>query len=113
MSDTHAARPGLSIGHENVDGTRVVVLRGEIDHHDRDGLQEALLPPEGSPRTVADFGGVTFMDSSGVDVLIATHQAGGRLRLAGVREPVRRVMALVGIDAFIPCHPTVEDALTG
>ncbi|WP_309136964.1 STAS domain-containing protein [Streptomyces sp. NWU49] len=76
MSGACAARPGLSIGYENVDGTRVVVLRGEIDHHHRDGPQEALLPPEGSPRTVADFGGATFMDPSGVDVLIATHQAG-------------------------------------
>ncbi len=112
VSDACAARPGLSIGYENVDGTRVVVLRGEIDHHHRDGPQEALLPPEGSPRTVADFGGATFMDPSGVDVLIATHQAGGRLRLVGGRELVRCVMAFVGIDVFIPCHPTVEDALT-
>ncbi|MGV9454564.1 STAS domain-containing protein [Streptomyces sp. NPDC003635] len=120
MTDTHgAARPGLLIDHQAVDDVRIVVLRGEIDHGNRDSLEKALLPPEGAPtpRTVADFRGVTFMDSSGINVLIAAHRAAedtdGWLRLAGVRESVQRVLALVGIDALIPCHSTVEEALMG
>ncbi|MFF6783862.1 anti-sigma factor antagonist [Streptomyces sp. NPDC012510] len=119
MTDTHdAARPGLSIDHEAVDGIRIVVLRGEIDHVNRDSLKDALLPPEGAlaPRTVADFRGVTFMDSSGINVLIVAHRAAqdaeGWLRLAGVRESVQRVLTLVGIDALVPFHSTVEEALT-
>ncbi|MEU0038360.1 STAS domain-containing protein [Streptomyces sp. NPDC006333] len=118
MTDTHGvARPGLSIGHEAVDGIRVVVLRGEIDHNNRESLMETLLPPEGAPApwTVADFRGVTFMDSSGINVLIVAHRAaandGGWLRLAAVRESVQRVLELVGIDALIPCHATVEEAM--
>ncbi|GDY70879.1 hypothetical protein SAV31267_003640 [Streptomyces avermitilis] len=48
MTDTHeAARPGLSTDHQAVDGIRIVVLRGEIDHANRDSLHEALLTPEG------------------------------------------------------------------
>ncbi|MFF0033878.1 STAS domain-containing protein [Streptomyces avermitilis] len=118
MTDTHeAARPGLSTDHQAVDGIRIVVLRGEIDHANRDSLHEALLTPEGEaePRTVADFRDVTFMDSSGINVLITAHRAaqdaGGWLRLAGVQEPVQRVLALVGIDTLIPCHSTLEEAL--
>jgi stage II sporulation protein AA (anti-sigma F factor antagonist) len=120
VTDTHeAARPGLSIDHQAVDGIRVIVLRGEIDHDNRDSLKEALLPPEEAPapRTVADFRAVTFMDSSGINVLIVAHRAaedaGGWLRLAGLQESVQRVLELVGIDALIPCHSTVEEALAG
>ncbi|MFI6808046.1 STAS domain-containing protein [Streptomyces luteogriseus] len=120
MTDTHeAARPGLSIDHQAVDGIRVIVLRGEIDHDNRDSLKEALLPPEEAPapRTVADFRGVTFMDSSGINVLIVAHRAAedaeGWLRLAGLQESVQRVLELVGIDALIPCRSTVEQALAG
>jgi stage II sporulation protein AA (anti-sigma F factor antagonist) len=36
---------------------------------------------------------------------------GGWLRLAGAAPPVLRVIQLVGIDGFIECHPTVQQAL--
>ncbi|MFI5683119.1 STAS domain-containing protein [Streptomyces sp. NPDC051636] len=119
MTDTHnAAQSGRpAIDHATVDGIRVVTLRGEIDHAVRDHLGQALLPPGDAvrPRTVIDLSGVTFMDSSGINALItahhATEDADGWLRLAGPREPVVRVMQLVGIDALIPCYPTVRQAL--
>ncbi|MER7408462.1 STAS domain-containing protein [Streptomyces sp. NPDC000070] len=118
MTDTHgAARPGLSIDHTTVDGVRVLTLRGEIDHTVKNELTEALLAFDGAPRprTVVDLSGVTFMDSSGINVLIAAHQsmsdAQGWLRLAGARNSVLRVLELVGLDQVIGCHSTVEQAL--
>jgi stage II sporulation protein AA (anti-sigma F factor antagonist) len=55
------------------------------------------------------------MDSSGINILIAVHtalaEAGGWLRLAGAAAPVLRVIQLVGIDGFIECRPTVQQAL--
>ncbi|MGV9761466.1 STAS domain-containing protein [Streptomyces tricolor] len=120
MTNTHeTARPGLSIGVERIDGTRVVILRGEIDHDNRDRLKDALLPPE-SPdpaHTVADFDDVTFMDSTGINVLITAHRAaqdaGGWLRLARPREPVLRVLELVGVNELIPCCASLREALDG
>lgn len=109
----------LSTDHSTTDGIRVVTLRGEIDHDVKDTLHEALMPRDGdgtAPRIVADLSGVTFVDSSGINVFIQVHQrvsaADGWLRLAAVREPVMRVVQLVGLDTVVACHATVEQALT-
>ncbi|MFD9397183.1 STAS domain-containing protein [Streptomyces sp. NPDC060000] len=111
-------RPGrLSVQAEVVDGILVVTVHGEIDDDVKDALGQALTSEDGvaPPRIVADLSGVTFMDSSGINVFIATHlrvsQAQGWLRIAGAQESVVRLLQPVGVDAFIPCHPTVEQAL--
>ncbi|MGW2635700.1 STAS domain-containing protein [Streptomyces sp. NPDC001348] len=113
-----AAQSGRpAIGHSTVDGIHVVTLSGEFDHTVREHLGRALLPPGDAtrPRTVIDLSGVTFMDSSGINALIGAHHASteaeGWLRLAGPREPVARIMRMVGIDVLIPCYPDVRQAL--
>ncbi|MCX4856142.1 STAS domain-containing protein [Streptomyces canus] len=121
VTDTHGAarQPRqLSIGHTTVDGIPVITVRGEIDHTVKDMLSEALLAYNDAapPRTVVDLNGVTFMDSSGINVLIAAHKrmsdADGWLRLAGPQASVLRLIELVGLNQVIACHPTVEQALT-
>lgn len=119
MTDTHGAAGSaqLSIDHATLDGIRVVVLRGEIDHTVKNQLTEALLARDGTTpsRVVLDLRGVTFMDSSGINILVTAHRAAsgaqGWLRLAGPQEAVLRVLQLVGLDEVIPCHPTLEQAL--
>ncbi|MER7563677.1 STAS domain-containing protein [Streptomyces sp. NPDC048523] len=114
-------RPGqLSVAHSTVDGIRVVTLHGDIDHDVKDTLTTALLPEDGPddgppPRVVADLSGVTFLDSTGINVFVHIHHqvsaAHGWLRLAAPRESVLRVLELVGLDTVIACHPTLEQAL--
>lgn len=99
-----------------IDGVRIATLHGTIDYDERDILREALLP-QGEPvlPVVADMGGVTFLDSSGINVLVAVHQrvseAGRWLRIAAPTANVRRVLSMIGIDTVISCHPTLDDAL--
>ncbi|KAA0941238.1 MULTISPECIES: STAS domain-containing protein [Streptomyces] len=115
----NGSRPGrLSIEHSDTDGVRVVTVRGEIDHAVSGVLGKALLVEDREPpRIVVDLSGVTFMDSSGINAFILAHQAAdgaqGWLRIAAAQESVLRVLQLVGVDALIPCHPTVEQALNG
>ncbi|WP_280893552.1 MULTISPECIES: STAS domain-containing protein [unclassified Streptomyces] len=101
----------------DADGITVLGLDGEIDHQSVGGLTRALAPADASvqQRVVIDLSRVTFMDSSGVNALIAAFQAagaaGGWLRLVVVRGAVLRTLQLVGLDTVIPFHPTLEEAL--
>ncbi|WP_329416412.1 STAS domain-containing protein [Streptomyces sp. NBC_00704] len=108
----------LSVEPRVVDGVLVVAVEGEIDHDVKDVLSQALLFDDRAPappRIVADLSGVSFMDSSGVNVFVTAHRrvsgAQGWLRIAGAQESVVRLLRLVGIDEIISCHATVQEAL--
>ncbi|QJS99174.1 STAS domain-containing protein [Streptomyces asoensis] len=120
MSDIEQAdRPDrFSVVHRMVGGVRVVTVRGEIDHDVKSVLGQALLSEDSAAqpsRIVVDLSGVTFMDSSGINVFVTAHHAvsstDGWLRIAAAQKPVLHVLRLVGIDALITCHPTIEQAL--
>jgi stage II sporulation protein AA (anti-sigma F factor antagonist) len=110
-------RGGLAVVRTDADGITVLGLDGEIDHQSVGGLTQALARADAAVgrRVVIDLSRVTFMDSSGVNALIAAFQAaqaaGGWLRLVVVRGAVLRTLQLVGLDTVIPFHETLEDAL--
>ncbi|WP_411076087.1 STAS domain-containing protein [Streptomyces sp. cmx-4-7] len=115
MTETEKTEhPGrLSVVATAADSIHVVSLTGEIDHTTGDLLRQALAVPDASPpRVVADMRQVTFMDSSGINILIAAHhtltQAGGWLRLAGATTAVMRTISIVGLDSVIDCHETLS-----
>jgi anti-anti-sigma factor len=121
VTTIHQASPQdrLSIKCHTHHGIRVVTVQGEIDA-DVCPMPEAALhtePSTSSPRIVLDLSGVTFMDSSGVNLFANTYQtvnkAGGWLRIAAAIPAVERVLNLVGLDTVIACHLTLEDALNG
>jgi anti-anti-sigma factor len=64
-----------------------------------------------------DLGGVGFIDAAGLRVLASAAaraaSRGGSLRLAAARRPVRRVLALTGLDRDIPLCATVAQAQAG
>lgn len=95
----------------------VVTLSGELDAHTaarlRTLLAEQLLAGPGN--LVLDMSGLSFIDSAGLASLIAadkgTRRAGMRLVLAAPQPPVRKVLALTGIDAVLSTADSVDAAL--
>ena len=84
-------------------------LAGEIDHDAAQGLRiqldDALLTR--SPRIlVMDLGGVGFMDSSGIGLILGRQRCartlGGSLRIQHAPEQLRRVLQLAGIPCTEP-----------
>lgn len=107
----------LSVVRSDVDGVTVLSLHGEVDYQSVTALTRAVPSADATAgqRVIVDLSRVTFMDSSGVNALVALYQAAqaaqGWLRLVGVRGAVLRTVQLVGLDTLVTCHPTVQDAL--
>ncbi|MET7695788.1 STAS domain-containing protein [Streptomyces sp. NPDC005483] len=102
--------------HTTADGVLVLALAGEIDHTTADTFRQALTVDDGSFRhAVIDFRDVTFMDSSGINVLVAANNAaqtgGGWLGLAHTPARVRDLLHIVGLDDVLPLYPTLNLAL--
>lgn len=89
-------------------GDLTVYLEGEIDHHTakalREAADEALMRRR--PRTlVLDFSGVTFMDSSGVGLVMGRYKKaealGCRITVQGMRAREARILALSGLPQLV------------
>lgn len=65
---------------------------------------------EWSAFPVLDAEGITFADSSFLGLLLATHQQAD-LRIAAPSATLARLLSVVGADAVLRIHPTVQDAL--
>ncbi|SCL18100.1 anti-anti-sigma regulatory factor, SpoIIAA [Micromonospora rhizosphaerae] len=85
------------------DGTTVVALRGEIDVSVCDALLSALVDEvtrRRPPRLVVDMLHVTFLDSTGLNTLLAAYRDARRLGISFVvRHPsefVARQMRVAG-----------------
>ena len=80
-------------------------LLGEIDHHSaaqmREKIDESVIQ-SGAKTLVLDFSLVTFMDSSGIGLVMGRfrlmQENGGELVLQNLPAPLRKVMKLAGLD---------------
>ncbi len=90
-------------------GPRVVLtVKGEVDLASCDGLRAALegVADSGVSEIWLDLTHVGFMDSTGLNVLVEAHRElnGRSFALICPEGPVRRVIAVSGIDKVIPVH---------
>lgn len=101
------------------DGCVVVSAAGEVDWATAPALREHLAAAMDSepPRVVLDLAGVTFLDSSGLSVLIrAQRQAGGRggwvrLVVPGDRRHIRKLLQMTSADRMFEIYRSLEAAL--
>jgi len=99
-----------------VGGYSVVAVTGELDVYTAPALEEALgdLVDAGSVEVVVDLTGVTFMDSTGLGLLIKalkwTREHGGSLRIVANSEKVLRVFRVTGLDSVLALHETLAEA---
>jgi anti-anti-sigma factor len=93
----------LNIDVDQVDGLTAVTATGEIDLASAPELRAALEPITG--RVVVHLDEVTYLDSSGIAVLVAQHHRlasdHGRLVLRGPNAAVRRTLELTGLGEWI------------
>jgi anti-sigma B factor antagonist len=94
----------------------IVEAHGEIDAYSANRLRAALtdLAVAGRHRIALDMAEVTFMDSSGLGVLIGgvkRAKAGrGVLVLVAPRESILRTLRITGIVKILPVFATMPEA---
>src|SRR4026207_2207625 len=96
--------------------SKVIPLEGEIDLHISPRITTTLNAAlKVKPRNlVIDMGNVSYIDSSGLAVLIEAMQKvekyGGKFALAGLQENVKPIFEIARLDQVFPIYPDVHSA---
>jgi anti-sigma B factor antagonist len=104
-------------GVDERDGAIVVRLAGELDLYNAHVVRDELVAAAArSPeRLIIELSGVTFIDSTGLGVLIeartklANRQA---FLLVGPGLETRRALEISGLDRHFAVHESLDDALS-
>ena len=106
----------MKVSASSEDKTLYLYPIGELDHH---GAKKAMAAIESRidismPRECRlDLRHVTFMDSSGIAVILKTqrlvNEAGGRLKVENIPSQAMRVIDAAGIDIIVDISPPSKE----
>jgi stage II sporulation protein AA (anti-sigma F factor antagonist) len=83
-------------------------LSGELDHHNAEDVRLAVdnaFERSNCKHILFDFSDVTFMDSSGIGVIIGRYKAaekrGGQTGVAGMNNAMQRIFNISGLAKIV------------
>ncbi|HTX01559.1 MAG TPA: STAS domain-containing protein [Acidimicrobiales bacterium] len=107
-------------------GVPIVRAAGEVDVSTAPTLRERLVDlPDGTPRVIVDLSEVTFLDSTGLGVLVAGQKrlrapagAGdevegtpGGLDLVVTRPQILKVLEVTGLTSIFTIYSSLDEAI--
>jgi anti-sigma B factor antagonist len=107
----------LDVDISRVDSAHVLDVRGELDIASALGLAGPLtdIASDSDGPVVLDLSGLSFMDSTGMSVLLNARRRltrqGRRMLVVCPSGPVMRVLELTSLVDTLHVHPTREAAL--
>ena len=99
------------------DGASVVTAVGEVDVSTAPELRQKLREQPEGRLVVVDLSDVTFLDSTGLGVLVAARRRSqegappGELHLVVTRPQVTKVLEVTGLSEIFTVHRSLGDAL--
>ncbi len=95
---------GAEVTVERSGETATLVISGEVDLASAPGLREQFQLLD-ARNVVVDLSGVTFIDSTGLGVLVAalkrTREAGGQMTLRAPSRSTRKVLDITGLSQLV------------
>ena len=98
--------------------TLVAALDGDLDHHSAENLRERIdreLNRTGAVNIAFDFSRVSFMDSSGIGLIMGRYKIvralGGKVIIYGLSDSVRRIIDMSGVGDFVTTAKNLEYGL--
>lgn len=115
---TAADSEGLSFGYRLDRGIAVVQVSGELDLSTCGALRDSLLrvvTDEDRHGLVVNLAGVTFIDSTGIGVLVGiwhrVRASNIRMVLAELSRPVAQLLNTAGLTKILPAYPDDAQAV--
>ena len=100
---------------------RLILVRvtGEIDHHSAESIRrvtEKEIRRTSAINIAFDFGSVTFMESSGIGMIIGRYKTasslGGSVIVFDANEQVMRLMDMSGLSRLVIISDTMQKGIT-
>ena len=100
---------------------RMVLMRvaGEIDHHSADYIRrclERVIKRTGAVNIALDFSRVSFMDSSGIGMIIGRYKTvsalGGAIIIFDASEQIKRLMEMSGLNSLVIVSDTLQKGIS-
>ncbi len=108
----------MQIEFEMTDDILIANLDGELDHHSSTVIREEIdktVDAFHSKHLIFNFNKVTFMDSSGIGVVMGRYnkisQLGGNLIITGCNEYVDRILDMAGIYTIATRIDSVAESI--
>jgi anti-sigma B factor antagonist len=101
----------------SIPGLATVRMAGSLDAHSYEVAEEQFddLISSGNSRIVVDVGGLDYISSAGIGVLIGalarTRKDQGNLLLVNATKTVREILAVLGLDSMFFIAPDRVTAL--
>ncbi len=98
--------------------TLIVSLIGELDHHSAKEVKdmvEEVIKNRGVKNLIFDFSKLSFMDSSGIGVVIGRYKLitamGGNVAIVSCSRNIDRLLKMSGITKLIATFDSLSSAL--
>lgn len=117
MSGRKGSAVDFAVEHRVERGLTLVKISGEIDVFTSPRLREELLEviENGGQHLVVDLSEVTFLDSTGLGVLVGIYHRlrarDGSMSFTGVNDRVRRVFHVTQLTKIFVLHQSLEEAI--
>jgi len=98
--------------------TMIAKMIGELDHHTagkaRDKLEQNIIN-KSARNLIFDFEDLTFMDSSGIGMIIGRFKLisalGGKVNVACCNKQIERIITMSGLKKIINVYRTLDEAI--
>ena len=99
--------------------TLIVSLEGELDHHSTEQIRsiiERSITEKDIKNLIFDFSALSFMDSSGIGMVIGRykliHSLGGRVVLVCNNRHMEKLITMSGLTRLVQVCKSTDQALT-
>ncbi|QKY69246.1 anti-sigma F factor antagonist [Lentibacillus sp. CBA3610] len=109
---------GLTTSFDVKEDVLIVRMSGELDHHEAEVLRnewKEMIYTNAIKHVVLNLESVTFMDSSGLGVVLGRYkevlQLGGEMVVCSISAPVHRLFEMSGLFKIVRLEENEEHAL--